>query len=101
MMLEFLISYWHYWALWVLVLSVVAFGMMGFDKFKAKKDLWRIPEKNLFLVAVLGGSIGSMLGMKVFRHKTKHKHFQYGMPIIFVLQLMASVALVVWIIAKG
>ena len=100
-MLEFLISYWHYWALWVLVLSLIGFATMGIDKYKAKKDLWRIPEKNLFLVAILGGSIGSMLGMKVFRHKTQHKIFQYGMPAIFIIQLVASVAVVVWAIAKA
>jgi len=61
------------------------------DKFKAKKNLWRIPEKTLFLVAALGGSIGSLLGMYLVRHKTQHLTFTLGMPLILALQVVAVV----------
>lgn len=60
---------------------------MGIDKYKAKKNLWRIPEKILFLLAFLLGSLGTTLGMKVFRHKTKHWYFKFGMPAILILQI--------------
>ena len=61
------------------------------DKFKAKKNLWRIPEKTLFLVAALGGSIGCLLGMYTVRHKTQHLTFTLGMPLILALQVVATV----------
>ncbi len=60
---------------------------MGIDKYKAKKHKWRIPEALLFLFAFLWGSVGTTLGMHVFRHKTRHWYFKYGMPLILVLQL--------------
>lgn len=61
--------------------------MMGIDKWKAKKHLWRIPEATLFIIAIIGGSIGSILGMYTFRHKTRRWYFAYGMPAILLLQL--------------
>jgi uncharacterized membrane protein YsdA (DUF1294 family) len=61
---------------------------MGIDKNKARKNKWRIPEKTLFLIAIIGGSIGSILGMQSFRHKTKHKSFTIGMPIILIIQIL-------------
>ena len=61
---------------------------MGIDKHKAKKKQWRIPEKTLFLSAILGGSIGALYGMHLFRHKTKHKSFVFGMPAILVVQML-------------
>ena len=73
--------------LWLAALNLLAFLLCGIDKWKAKKARWRISEKTLFLSALLGGSIGLLLGMKVFRHKTKHKSFTIGVPAIFVLQL--------------
>lgn len=60
---------------------------MLLDKQKAKKNKWRVPEKTLFLLALLGGSLGTTLGMNVFRHKTKHWYFVVGMPLILVLQI--------------
>ncbi len=60
---------------------------MGLDKFKAQKGMWRIKEKTLFIIAMVGGSIGSILGMYTFRHKTQHDSFVYGMPIILGVQL--------------
>ena len=63
------------------------------DKWKAKKNLWRIPEATLFTIAILGGSIGSMLGMYAVRHKTQHIKFTFGMPVILALQVVAAVIL--------
>ena len=60
---------------------------MGIDKRKAIRHAFRIPEATLFSVALVGGSIGSILGMLVFRHKTKHWYFKFGMPIILLLQI--------------
>ena len=60
---------------------------MGIDKRKAVKGAFRIPEATLFIVALIGGSIGSILGMYIFRHKTRHMLFVYGMPAILILQI--------------
>ncbi len=60
---------------------------MGIDKRKAQRSAYRIPEATLFTIAIMGGSIGSIIGMYLFRHKTKHWYFVFGMPIILILQL--------------
>lgn len=73
--------------IYLLVVNIVGFAMMGMDKRKAIKGAWRIPEASLFLVAIIGGSVGSILGMETFRHKTKHWYFKYGMPAILILQI--------------
>ena len=73
--------------IYLLVINLVAFLMYGFDKWKAKKNKWRVPEKTLLLVAAIGGSIGAFAGMQVFRHKTKHMKFVIGVPVIFILQI--------------
>lgn len=81
--------------IWIIVIIYLAavnlfgFAIMGIDKVKAKRRKWRIPEVTLFMVAAIGGSIGSIAGMYIFRHKTKHIYFVIGMPIILVLQLIA------------
>lgn len=72
---------------YLLVVNVIAFALMASDKAKAKTGAWRVPEKVLFLSAIIGGSIGAILGMQVFRHKTKHWYFKYGMPAILIIQL--------------
>lgn len=72
---------------YVLILNFVTMLVYGIDKFKATKGKWRIPESTLLLLAVLGGSIGAWLGMRVWRHKTQHKKFKYGIPVIFILQV--------------
>ena len=74
--------------IYVCILNIIAFLLMGIDKAKSKKHAFRIPEKNLFLSAILGGSVGAILGMQAFRHKTKHWYFKYGMPAILALQLV-------------
>lgn len=70
------------------MINLVAFCAMGIDKFKAQKGMWRTKEKTLFLLAAIGGSIGAIAGMYVFRHKTKHTQFVYGMPMILVAQIV-------------
>ena len=82
---------------WLVIINLVAFAIFGIDKKRAKKGQWRIPEKTLFLSAILGGSIGAILGMYVFHHKTKHWYFQYGIPAILIVQIAA----VYWLSQKG
>lgn len=74
------------------VLNLIGIFIMGLDKHRAKKGAWRIKEKTLFLVALLGGCLGTTLGMYWFRHKTKHWYFKFGFPAI----LIAETALVIW-----
>ena len=76
-----------------MVMNIIGYAIMGVDKAKAKKHAWRIPEATLFSVAILGGSIGCILGMFHFRHKTKHWYFVVGMPLIFFIQLAIAVTL--------
>ncbi len=78
----------YIFAAYLLIINVIGFVFMGIDKKRAKKNQWRIPEKHLFLIAILGGSIGSIIGMQFFRHKTKHTSFKFGMPCIFILQMV-------------
>ena len=77
--------------LYLLIINAAAFILMLADKIKAKKNAWRIPEKILFLAAILGGSIGSLLGMFLLRHKTKHFSFLLGMPLILSVQVVTAV----------
>ena len=72
---------------WLLLINLLGFFTMWLDKRKAQKDLWRIPEKTLFHIAALGGSLGCIFGMYRFRHKTKPPSFRYGLPLIFFLEL--------------
>ena len=74
-------------SVYLLAINILLFALMGIDKYKAKRGLWRIPEKTLFLTAALGGSVGGILGMKTFRHKTRHNSFKYGFPAILIAQL--------------
>lgn len=73
--------------IYLVLANLTGFVSMGIDKQKAKKGVWRIPERTLFTIAIVGGSLGSILGMQIFRHKTKHKQFVIGMPVILVLQV--------------
>ncbi|MDO4303685.1 MAG: DUF1294 domain-containing protein [Bacillota bacterium] len=75
-------------------INLIGFALMGIDKYKAKKRAFRIPEATLFIVAIIGGSIGSIIGMYAFRHKTRHRSFVYGMPFILIVQI----ALVIFIL---
>ena len=80
--------------IYLAAINLVGFGSMGLDKRRAKRGKWRIPEARLFLYAILGGSVGSVAGMWIFHHKTRHWYFKYGMPLILVLQA----ALAIWLI---
>ena len=83
-------------AVWLIAINLVTFAVYGADKRRARKGKWRVPEKTLFLLPLLGGSIGALLGMRVFHHKTKHWYFVWGIPAI----LLAQIALAVWIYTK-
>lgn len=74
--------------IYLLVINIVGVLSMGIDKFKSKHQMWRTKEQTLFLIAILGGSIGSILGMYIFRHKTKHTQFTIGMPVILLTQIV-------------
>ena len=77
---------------WV-VINLIGFIVMGVDKKRAVRRVWRISEASLFGIALLGGALGCTLGMQFFRHKTKHWYFKYGMPAIFVVQILCGVLL--------
>lgn len=87
---------WTVLLVWLAVINLLTFIVYGADKRRARKGKWRVPEKTLFLLPLLGGSIGALLGMRVFRHKTKHWYFVWGIPAI----LLAQIALAVWIYTK-
>jgi uncharacterized membrane protein YsdA (DUF1294 family) len=76
----------------LLALNVVTFLVYGIDKWKAKRNRWRISEATLLILAAIGGSIGAWCGMKVWHHKTMHKKFKYGVPAIIILQIAGVVA---------
>lgn len=76
---------------YLLLISILAFVLMGADKAKARRGVRRIPEKMLFLTALLGGSPGAVAGMYFFRHKTRHWYFVVGMPLTLLLQLIAAI----------
>lgn len=86
-----------YVSLFLAAMSLVLFVTMGADKRRAKKGARRVPEKTLFLLALLGGAVGGVLGMRVFHHKTKHWYFAWGFPLLALLQL----ALCFWLGWKG
>ena len=79
--------------IWLAGVNVVTFALYGIDKHRAKKGRWRIPERTLLLLPLLGGSGGGILGMAAFHHKTRHWYFRMGLPVIFLLQAAAAVYL--------
>ena len=81
---------------YLVAVNVVTFLVYGIDKFKAKRGKWRISEFTLLILAIIGGNIGAWLGMKVWHHKTMHKKFKYGLPLI----LMAQIALVCYLLKQ-
>lgn len=83
-------------AVWLIAINLVTFAVYGADKRRARRGAWRVPEKTLFLLPLLGGSVGALLGMRVFRHKTKHWYFVWGVPAI----LLAQLALAVWLLYR-
>lgn len=83
-------DYQNYLLIYLGIVNILAFFMMGIDKLRAKADKFRIPESNLFLMAAIGGSLGSIAGMYTFRHKTRHVQFVIGMPSILIAQLLIA-----------
>lgn len=79
---------------YLLAINVLTFLTYGVDKLKARKSWWRISEKTLLLLAILGGSIGAWVGMRLWRHKTLHKKFRYGVPAIIIAQIAIAVYLI-------
>ena len=86
-----------YFLIYLLIVNAIAFLLMLIDKQKAKKKKWRIPEATLMGFAAIGGSIGALMGMYTFRHKTLHKKFTIGIPAILIAQLAAAGAVFYWI----
>ena len=82
---------------YLIAINVITFLTYGIDKFKAKKGKWRIPESTLLLLAIIGGSIGAWFSIKVWHHKTLHKKFKYGIPLIVI----AQIAIVVYIFREN
>ena len=95
-------SPWGILAIWLVMINLVTFFVFGLDKWKAKRkvkkeSIRRVPEKTLFLLAIFGGSIGALLGMKVWHHKTLHRSFRIGIPAILVLQIILPLGLWLWL----
>ena len=82
--------------IYLLTINAAGFALMLIDKWKAKKNRWRIPEATLMTVAALGGSIGSLLGMYTIRHKTQHLKFTLGIPLILAVQIVAAVWILIY-----
>ena len=78
---------------YLIVINLISFAAMGVDKARARKRSWRIPESTLFVLAIIGGSVGSIAGMYTFRHKTRHWYFVYGMPAILFIQILIVIIL--------
>ena len=83
-------------AAWLVCINAATFAVYGADKRRARRGAWRVPERTLFLLPLLGGSIGALLGMRVFHHKTKHWYFVWGVPAI----LLAQLALAAWLLYR-
>jgi len=81
-------------AIYLTAINLIAFITYGIDKWKARKDKWRIPETTLLMLAIIGGSIGAWCGMKIWHHKTMHKKFKLGIPAIILLQITAAIVCV-------
>ena len=91
-------SPWGLLAIWLVLINLVTFFVFGFDKWKAKykekhETARRVPERTLFLLAAIGGSVGALVAMKLFHHKTLHLKFKYGVPLILALQVAGLVYL--------
>ena len=85
-MKNLVLGHWKLVVGWVILLSLIAFVLMGVDKERARRRAWRVPERTFFLLALLGGCPGTIAGMCLFRHKTRHWSFKLGLPLILLLQ---------------
>jgi uncharacterized membrane protein YsdA (DUF1294 family) len=87
----------RYIILYFILINLLGVAVMAIDKYKAENNKWRIPEKTLFLITLLGGGIGTIFGMYKFRHKTKKLYFTIGFPTILILEIVG----IIYLIAKG
>ncbi len=85
--------------IYLIIINIVAFAVYGADKKRAEMHRFRISESCLIWLAVLGGSVGALEGMKVFHHKTRHRKFAIGIPVILFIQM--ALAVVIWLCVKG
>ncbi len=83
--------------IYLAIINIIGFFSMAIDKRKARRGAWRIPEKTLFLLSFMGGSLGTLAGMYTFRHKTKHAKFVWGMPIIFIFHAVGLAGFLYWV----
>ena len=95
-------SPWAWLIIWLVLINVVTFFVFGLDKWKAKRkvkkeSVRRVPEKTLFLLSAIGGSVGALLGMRVWHHKTLHKSFRIGIPAILAAQILLPLSLWLWL----
>jgi uncharacterized membrane protein YsdA (DUF1294 family) len=80
-----------YLIIYLVAINLIGFFIMGIDKYKAKKGYWRTPEKTLFTITLLGGGVGTIAGMYLFRHKTKKLRFTMGFPTILIAEIAAFI----------
>ena len=88
------VNFLHICIFYLTTINVVTFFMYGIDKWKAKRSKWRISETALLTLAVIGGSIGAWLGMKIWHHKTLHKKFKFGVPLIVTAQILLLIYII-------
>lgn len=89
-----------YLLIYLIMINLIGFATMGIDKAKARNHRWRTRERTIFIIALLGGSIGVEAGMQHYRHKTQHKQFVYGVPAIIIMQIAAALYLAYLFILK-
>lgn len=84
-------------AVYIILINIIAFASFGLDKHYAKRHMWRISEASLIFLCIIGGSVGAIFGMEIFRHKTKHLKFKFGVPVILIIQLALAVITFVYV----
>lgn len=82
---------------YLIVVNIIGVAAMGIDKYKAIHHKWRIAEKDLFFISVIGGSVGTWLGMYLFSHKIRHRKFVIGMPMVLVIQIIIATIIIMYI----
>lgn len=90
-----------YFLLYILTINLYGISITAIDKYKAKKERWRIRERSFFITAFLGGAAGIMMGMTMFRHKTQHKAFYIGIPILYIFNMVSGFFLIYWIYIRA
>ena len=89
-----------YMFMYIVCINIYGFILMGLDKYKARKEKWRIKERTFFIIALLGGAMGAVLGMTMFRHKTQHASFYLGIPIIYIVNILCSLIIIYYSYSK-